>query len=178
MVDNLPCVLPPRAQAISDKGRRWCRTWVSVREREKLGMLLCSFCCWAFMVSVGTLGPWCKCCGSTYTLEGAKILVISRYFRVGCPSNWVLQFMDHRLEVSGVDKFWLSMAVWPIIGQLSSKLCLTLVKASQGCDSGQMVKKHGTLFQCLGQQGPVADITTSAPSILIDHKLYLRTQAY
>ena len=146
VVGNLPCVLPPRAQAISDNGRRCGRTWVSVKGRERLVMLLCSLCCWAFMVSVGTLGPWCKCCGSAYTLEGAKILVISRHFRVGYSSNRALHFMDHRLKVSWVDKFWLSMAVWPIIGQLSNKLCLSLVKVSQGCNSDQMVKKHGALF--------------------------------
>ena len=131
------------------------------------------------MASVGTLGPWCKCCGSAYTLEGARILVISRHFRVGYSSNWVLQFMDHRLKVSGVDKYWLSMAVWPIIGRLSSKICLTLVKASQGCDSDHMVKKHGALFQCLGQQGPVAwhnnfrAVNSNRPQIISPHSSIL-----
>ena len=77
VINNLLCVLPPspsptRAQAILDKETidHHKEGGVEVRCRcvggKKLGILLCSLCCWAFMVSAGTLGPWCECCGSAY----------------------------------------------------------------------------------------------------------------
>ena len=72
VANNLLCILPPapsptRAQAILDKEKiHHHEGGVEARcecvEGKKLGILLHSLYCWAFMVSAGTLGPWCKCC--------------------------------------------------------------------------------------------------------------------